>query len=108
MAFDICPSEQENIPSCKTFSLSSLNKQFCFRKYGHLTGARPGRDGELHLCSMKKGGVSQRLIWARNRSNLLFREDVSAVELPIPHIVSYLFLPKGEEAQIVDCDVSKY
>lgn len=32
----------------------------------------------------KKVGVSQRLIWARNRSNLLFLKEDRSVELPTP------------------------
>lgn len=56
----------------------------------------------------KTAGVSQRLIWAGNRSNLLFRKEASSVELPTPDIVSSLFLDEGSELHISGCDLSQY
>lgn len=49
------------------------------------------------LAVSKKVGISQRLIWAGDRSNLLHRKHTSAVELPTTDIVSSLFLDEGEE-----------
>lgn len=53
----------------------------------------------------KKAGVSQRLIWAENRSNLLLREEASSVELPTPDLVSSLFLDDENELFLSGCDL---
>lgn len=56
----------------------------------------------------KQPGVSQRLIWAGNRSNLFFNESLSGVELPSPDMVSSLFLPDVHQLRIEGCDISQY
>lgn len=55
----------------------------------------------------KTGGVSQCLIWAGNRSNLLFREEVSRVELPTPDLVASILVEEGEYFYLAGCDLSQ-
>lgn len=40
----------------------------------------------------KNPNTSQRLIWAGNRSNQLFRDEASFVEIPVPDLLSSMFL----------------
>lgn len=56
----------------------------------------------------KTPGVSQQLICAGNRSNFLFNEELSAVELPSPDIVSLLFLNSKDQLNVSGCDISQY
>lgn len=52
--------------------------------------------------------ISHRLIWAGNRSNLLFRQEASSVELPTPDLISSMFVDQGEELFVSGCDLSQY
>lgn len=56
----------------------------------------------------KQPGVSQRLIWSGDRSNLLFREEAKPVDLPTPDILGSLFLDQGEELFLSGCDLSQF
>lgn len=56
----------------------------------------------------KEQGKSQRLIWSGNRSNLLFNNSASAVELPIPDVICSLFLEPSKELCVAGCDILQY
>lgn len=56
----------------------------------------------------KDPSVSQRIIWAENRSNLLFNESLCVVELPSLDIVNSLFLNDGDNLYVAVCDISQY
>lgn len=43
-----------------------------------------------------------------NRSNLLFDDDLIAVELNSPDLVSSIFLDDGQHLQILGCNISQY
>ena len=53
-------------------------------------------------------GESQRLIWAGNRSNPLFSEAASEVELPTPDLLSSLQLGASSPLHLASCDVSQF
>lgn len=72
---------------------------------------QPSGDGVIENSIFgvwKDSGVSQRLIWAGNRSNMLFNDELSAVELPSPDVVCSLFLDKDKELHMAGCDISQY
>lgn len=56
----------------------------------------------------KEAGVSQRLIWAGNRSNMLFNEELSSFELPSPDIVGSMFIDDDKHLHMAGCDISQY
>lgn len=56
----------------------------------------------------KKLNISRRLIWACNRSNQLFRDEASFVELPTPDIVASTFLEENQQFHLAGCEISQY
>lgn len=56
----------------------------------------------------KEPGVSQRLIWAGNRSNLLLNPELSPVDLASPDIVASMFFDDKHKLHMAGCDISQY
>lgn len=56
----------------------------------------------------KEPQKSQRLIWAGNRSNLLFNPAASAVQLPTPDIIGSLYIKEWQDFCVAGCDISQY
>lgn len=55
----------------------------------------------------KRPGLEQRLIWAGNRSNRLFRPEASSIELPTPDLLATMYLAEGDELVLGGCDISQ-
>lgn len=56
----------------------------------------------------KEKGATQRVIWGGTRSNLLLRPEASRVELPTPHVLADLRVPKNERLFLASCDISQF
>lgn len=60
------------------------------------------------LGAWKEPGISQCLIWAGNRSNLLLKPELSPVKWPSLDIVASLFLDDNHKLQMEGCEISRY